>query len=200
MRSPALPFLLAPLCLGLYGVIRILDGLDGSRGPGLAWTAGHLVFLVGLGFFALAFRTMWTMAGRTGLATAGFVAGIAGELAVGVQFGIDLVAGFRSADRGGMDAFFARIQDVPGVDAAFYSYGPLLFFAGQLALVTLLAVGRRVKPWAPVLVLAEVVLPLLDKNFIPLGAALLLVAFAPLLRRGAVPRSTSDPVAPLIGG
>ncbi|MFF1607321.1 hypothetical protein ACFVYA_06020 [Amycolatopsis sp. NPDC058278] len=93
---------------------------------------------MGLGFFAHACRTMWTIAGRTRLATAGFLAGIAG--------------------------------------------------------------GRRVKPWAPVLVLAEVVLPLLDKNFIPLGAALLLVAFASLLRRGAVPRSTSDPVAPLIGG
>ncbi|ADJ43221.1 hypothetical protein AMES_1398 [Amycolatopsis mediterranei S699] len=193
MRSSAFAFLAAPLCLGLYGVIRILDGLDGSRGPGLAWTAGHLVFLVGLGFFAHAFRTMWTIAGRGRLATAGFLAGLAGELAVGVQFGIDLVVGFGSADRAGMDASFARIQDVPGVDAAFYSYGPLLFFAGQLVLVTLLALRRRVKPWAPVLVLAEIVLPLLDKDFIPLGAALLLVAFAPLLR-GAVPQSTSDPV------
>ncbi|WP_233225903.1 hypothetical protein [Amycolatopsis sp. CA-126428] len=117
-----------------------------------------------------------------------------GEAGPAGQFGIDLVAGFRSADRGGMDAYFARIQDVPGVDAAFYSYGPLLFFAGQLALVTLLAAGRRVRPWAPVLVLAEIILPLLDKDFIPLGAALLLVASAPLLRRDTVPRSTSDPV------
>jgi hypothetical protein len=194
MPSPRLAFLLAPLCLGGYGVIRILDGVDGSRGPGFAWTVGHLFFLVGLVFFVQAFRTMWTIAGRTRTATAGFLVGIAGALALGAQFAIDIVVGFASADRSGMDAHFSRIQDVPGVDAAVYSYGPMLFFAGQLVLVTLLAVRHRVKPWAPVLVLVEIALPLLDKNFIPLGAALLLVAFVPLIRPAAARQSTPDPV------
>jgi len=194
MPSSRLPFLLAPLCLGAYGVIRILDGLDGSRGPGLAWTAGHVFFLVGLVFFGQTLRTMRALAGRTRLATAALVTGIAGALALGGQFAIDVVVGFLAADRAGMDAHFARIQDVPGVDVVFYSYGPLLFFAGQFVLVTLLAVRRRVKPWAPVLVLAESVLPVLDKDFIPLGAALLLVAFAPLIRPAAEP-STSDSAA-----
>jgi hypothetical protein len=185
MPSSRLAFLLAPLCLGAYGVVRILDGLDGSRGPGFAWTTGHLFFLVGLVFFVQAFRTMWTLAGRTRLATAGFAVGIVGALAVGVQFGIDVVVGFLSEDRARMDASFAQIQDTPGVEAAFYGYGPMLFFVGMIVLVTLLAVRRRVPWWAPVLALVDVVLPLLDKDFIPLGAALLLVAFAPLIRESA---------------
>lgn len=195
MLPPRLAFLLAPLCLGTYGVIRILDGLDGSRGPGLAWTAGHLFFLAGLAFFVHAFRTMRTMAGRTRLATTGFLVGTAGALAVGVQFAIDIVVGFLAADRAGMDGYYARIQGVPGVDAAFYSFGPMLFFAGQLVLVTLLAVRHRVKPWAPVLVLVDTTLPFADKDLIPLGAALLLVSFAPLIRRRPAPESTSDTAA-----
>ncbi|WP_244211177.1 hypothetical protein [Amycolatopsis kentuckyensis] len=197
MLSSRLAFLLAPLCLGAYGVVRILDGLDGSRGPGFAWTTGHLFFLAGLVFFVQAFRTMWTLAGRTRPATAGFAAGIAGALAVGVQFGIDIVVGFRSADRAGMDASFTRIQNTPGVEAAFYSYGPMLFFVGMVVLVTLLAVGRRVPWWAPVLVLVDVVLPLLDKDFIPVGAALLLIAFTPLIgERTPGTRSPAPRTAP----
>jgi hypothetical protein len=183
MIPSRLAFLLAPLCLGSYGVIRILDGLDGSHGPGFAWTVGHLFFIAGLVFFAQAFRAMRTMAGRTWLGTAGFLAGIAGALAVGGQFVIDIVVGFMSADHDRMGTYFTRIQDVPGVEAAFYDFGPLLFFVGQLILVTELAVRRQVKPWAPVLVLIDTTLPFLDKDLIPLGAALLLISFAPLIRR-----------------
>jgi hypothetical protein len=183
MISSRLAFLLAPLCLGAYGVVRILDGLDGSRGPGFAWTLGHLFFIAGLVFFAQAFWAMRTMAGRTRLGTAGFLAGVAGAVAVGGQFVIDIVVGFMSADRDQMGTYFTRIQDVPGVEAVFYDFGPLLFFVGQLILVTQLAVRRRVKPWAPVLVLIDTALPFLDKDLIPLGAALLLISFAPLIRR-----------------
>ncbi|MEU4248225.1 hypothetical protein AB0F15_12495 [Amycolatopsis sp. NPDC026612] len=187
MLSSRLAFLFAPLCLGTYGVIRILDGLDGSRGPGLAWTVGHVFFLAGLAFFVRAFWAMRTIAGRGRLATAGFVVGTAGALAVGGQFAIDIVVGFLSADRAGMDVRFTQIQGTPGVEAAFYSFGPMLFFVGQFVLITLLAVRHRVKPWAPVLVLIDTTLPFADKDLIPLGAALLLISFAPLIRRGPAP-------------
>ncbi|GAA3079399.1 hypothetical protein [Streptosporangium carneum] len=40
--KPRVAFVAASLLVLAYGVIRILDGLDGSRGSGLAWTVGHL--------------------------------------------------------------------------------------------------------------------------------------------------------------
>jgi hypothetical protein len=56
-----------------------------------------------------------------------------------------------------------------------------------------LALGRHVRPWTPLLVLADLAMPFIDKDLIPLGAVLLLVSFAPLARKpvpvqGPVPR------------
>ncbi|MFD8638211.1 hypothetical protein [Streptomyces sp. NPDC059533] len=175
-------FLAAPVLMGAYGIIRIVDGLDGSRGPGPAWTLGHLCFLGALYFFVQGFTAMRTAAGGNRLSTVGLWAGTAGAVAVGVQFAIDLVVGFLSADRAAMENLFTRIQDVPGVLPAFYDFGPLLFFVGQLILVCQLAKRRILKPWAPVLVLIDTTLPFAEKDLIPLGAVLLLVSFAPLYR------------------
>jgi hypothetical protein len=44
-------YLLAPAFTLGYGIVRIIDGLDGQYGPGPAWTIGHLAFLAGLAFF-----------------------------------------------------------------------------------------------------------------------------------------------------
>ncbi len=35
----------------VYGLVRLLHGLDGTHGPGLLWTAGHLAFLAALILF-----------------------------------------------------------------------------------------------------------------------------------------------------
>ncbi|SDI50066.1 hypothetical protein SAMN05421505_16014, partial [Sinosporangium album] len=70
-------FVAAPVLTFAYGVIRILDGLDGSRGPGLAWTTGHLAFIGALVFFVITFHEMRRLAGggrlATGLASAGYI-------------------------------------------------------------------------------------------------------------------------------
>lgn len=179
------PFVLAPVLLGSYGVIRIIDGWDGSRGPGLAWTTGHLCFLAAMVFFVVAFWRMRALAGRNLLATAGFGVGVIGVLAVSVQYVIDIGVGFVSANRDAMDVHYQHIQSLPGVDAMFYSFGPLLYFVGQFILVAQLASQRRLRLWAPLLVLMDTTLPFLDKDLIPLGAALLLVSYAPLVHRTA---------------
>ncbi|MCY0934850.1 hypothetical protein [Streptomyces sp. H34-S4] len=175
-------FLAAPVLMGAYGLIRILGGLDDSRGPGPAWSLGHLCFLGALALFVRGLADMRTAAGRGGLSTTALWTGTAGAVALGAQFVIDLVVGFLSADRGAMDELFVRIQDVPGVLPAVYDFGPLLFFVGQLVLVCQLAKRRILKPWAPVLVLMAATVPLAGKDLIPVGALLLLVAFAPLYR------------------
>lgn len=187
MTSPRTAFLIAPVLMGAYGVLRIIDGFDGSRGPGVAWTAGHLCFLGALVFFVRGFGAMRAWVGHNRLAAVGLWTGVVGAVAVAVQFLIDLVVGFLSADHGAMQELFARIQAIPGVLPLFYDFGPLLFFVGQLILVTQLAVRRILKPWAPVLILLDTTLPFINKDLIPLGAALLLVSFAPLYRRPAVP-------------
>ncbi|MER5424416.1 hypothetical protein [Streptosporangium roseum] len=190
--NPRFAFVAAPLLVLAYGVIRILDGLDGSRGPGLAWTTGHLAFLAALALFVPIFWEMRRMANRDALSTVSAVMGTVGILAVSAQFVIDIVVGFLSADHAAMGVLFDRIQAVPGVSLAIYDGGPYLFYLGQLALVVQLAVIGRVKAWTPLLVLLDLVLPIVDRDFIPLGAILLLVSFVSLAR-GIAP--TAKPVA-----
>lgn len=180
MTTPRTAFLAAPALVGAYGLIRIADGLDGSHGPGIAWTAGHLCFLASLALFVQGFAAMRTMAGRDRLSTAGLWIGTAGAVALGVQFAIDIAVGFAAADKPEMRDLFTRVQDTPGMLPLFYDFGPLLFFVAQLMLAVQLASRRVLKPWSPVLVLAGALLPLVEKNLIPLTALLLLAAFAPL--------------------
>ncbi|MFI9571473.1 hypothetical protein ACIG5D_08590 [Microbispora rosea] len=172
----------APVLVGAYGVARIADGFDGSRGPGLAWTLGHLCFLAALVLFVQIFGRLRTMVGGGVTATAGYAAGLAGALALAAQFTIDIVVGFLSADHDAMGPRFDAVKAIPGVDPVVYTVVPLLFYVGMVVLVARLAAGRRVPWWSAVLVLAQAVLPLVSKDLIPLGAALLLLAFVPLLR------------------
>ncbi|GGT02396.1 hypothetical protein GCM10010156_70370 [Planobispora rosea] len=186
------PFVAAPLLVLAYGVIRILDGLDGSRGPGLAWTTGHLAFIAALILFVPIFWQLRRMAGRDTVATVSAVTGLAGGAAFLAQFTIDIVVGFMAADHAAMGPLFDRVQSIPGVSPVVYGVGPALFSIGQLALAVQLAFLGRVRAWVPVLVLAYSLLPLIDKDLIPLSAVCLLVSFVPLARRATV----SAPVAP----
>ncbi|MFF4413558.1 hypothetical protein ACFYY8_13585 [Streptosporangium sp. NPDC001559] len=180
--NPRIAFVAAPVLTFTYGVFRILDGLDGVRGPGIAWTTGHLAFVGALVFFAMAFHEMRRLAGRgplaTGLASAGYV-GIATLIA---QFSIDIVLGFQAADHAEMGMLFDQVQAVPGVQQVVYDFGPLLFFVAQIGLVLQLAARRHVKAWTPVLVIADVLVPFVEKDLMPLGAACLLVSFMALAR------------------
>jgi hypothetical protein len=178
-------FLAAPALLGAYGVIRIIDGLDGSRGPGVAWTVGHLAFLAAMVLFVPIFLAMRRMAGRTALATISMVSGIAGIVTLFIQFSIDIVVGFMAADREAMGDLFDQVQAVPGLEPIVYEGGPILFYLGQLVLVILLAVAGRVKFWTPLLVLVDLILPFVDKDLIPIGAIFLLISFLPLARQSA---------------
>ena len=148
-------YLAAPALAMVYGVLRVVDGFDGSRGPGPAWTLGHLAFMGALVLFAVIFRDMWVMLGRNRVATGILVAGLAGIAFAFVQFAIDIVVGFMAADHEAMGPLFDQVQAVPGVPLLVYQAGPILFYLAQLALVVHLAVRRQVKVWVPVLVLVR---------------------------------------------
>ncbi|MFF5205335.1 hypothetical protein [Streptosporangium sp. NPDC000396] len=190
--NPRIPFVAAPLLTLAYGVIRILDGLDGSRGPGLAWTSGHLAFMAALILFVPVFLQMRRLADRDAFSTVSAGLGIIGILTLLAQFGIDIVIGLMSADHAAMGVLFDQVQAVPGVPLAIYDGGPLLFFVGQLGLVGRLAAIRRVKIWTPFLVLIDVMVPFVNKDLMPLGAVCLLISFLPLA--GQVASRTARPV------
>ncbi|MEV0582663.1 hypothetical protein [Nonomuraea sp. NPDC050310] len=180
--SPKFAFVAAPVLTFAYGVIRLLDGLDGSRGPGLAWTTGHLAFIGALVFFAVTFHEMRRMAGGGRLAAGLAWTGYVGITTLITQFAIDIVIGFRSADHAAMGVQFDQVQAIPGVQQVIYDFGPALFFVAQIGLVLQLAVQRRVKAWTPVLVIADVLVPFVEKDFMPVGAAFLLISYLAVAR------------------
>jgi hypothetical protein len=202
-----------PLFMLAYGLIRLSDP---DHGPGLAWSSGHLALIAGVVCFGVTFLSLRRLARpattvariSTGTATA---LGLVGTLAVVAQAVIDLVVGFRSTDRAGMNRLFEQIQSHPGVQPAVYSVGPLLFYVGMIWLVVELAARRRISPWCPALVVVGTVTMSVSLELIPVGAVLFGAAFLPLtrpqlpgLRRvspGAERRSASaGPNAPTLKG
>ncbi|MGW7531148.1 hypothetical protein [Amycolatopsis sp. NPDC054798] len=196
--NPRLPFIAAPLLVLTYGIVRILDGLDGSRGPGPAWTAGHLAFLGALAMFVPVFLRMRRLAGRTRLASVATVAAITGAVALAMQFAIDLISGFQAADHAEMSMLTAQLRNFPGLTLFAYDAGPYLFYLGQLALVIQLAVGRKVKIWTPALVFVDMAMPFVDKDLIPLGSVLLLVSFVSIARTLPAGRPGAKPAPALV--
>jgi hypothetical protein len=45
--------LVAPTLLLLYGLLRLIDGLDGDHGPALAWNLGHTLFFIAFVLFGV---------------------------------------------------------------------------------------------------------------------------------------------------
>ena len=179
-----IPFIAAPVLTFTYGVIRILDGLDGERGPGLAWTTGHLAFIAAMVMFLLVFGQLRRLAGRDTLSTVTSVVAAVGALALITQFGVDIVAGLLADDHAGMSEMTKSVRSNPLVSLFAYDLGPYLFYVGQLVLVAQLAVQRRIAVWTPLLVLVDLVMPQIDKNLIPVGAAVLLVSFVAISKKG----------------
>lgn len=81
-----------PLLLLSYGVLRWIDGRDGSHGPGQAWDLGHTAFLLAI----LAFAALGVLlrprsalgtvaAAAVVLGAAAFVWVILGDLSAGID-------------------------------------------------------------------------------------------------------------------
>lgn len=105
--------------------------------------------------------------------------GLAASLA---QTSIDLYVGLRTSTKAQQNHLFAQIQAHPGVLPAVYQIGPLFFYVGLLALLTVLAARRRLPVRSPLLVLAGTVAMAASLDLMPVGAALYALALAPLRR------------------
>ncbi|KQX57782.1 MULTISPECIES: hypothetical protein [unclassified Streptomyces] len=171
VKSPAL---IAPLLLVLYGLLRLVDGLDGEHGPGLAWNLGHALFFVGFALFGVVtvgLRRLvpaTTSRGRL-LANAAATAGLFG------------VACFLWVILGDL---FADLDSAAPLPEPLQMIGPLAFQLGWLTLLVMLVAARpRLLPvWSPLLVLVGFVLFAADLDLLPIGGLLLMAGLAPVAR------------------
>ncbi|QKG25041.1 hypothetical protein [Actinomadura verrucosospora] len=178
-----IPFVAAPLLVTAYGLLRLADGANGDRGPGLAWTAGHAAFLAAIVLFAPVLLEMRRRAGGGALATATAAVGLAGAACALAQIGIDLAVGTLAADHADMGRRFDDVQSVPGVTPVVYTVGPALFYVALTVVLGHLAVRREVPAWAPVVLFAGVAASVADLDLLPVAGLLFLAALVPLVRR-----------------
>lgn len=173
-RSLRFSAVAAPALLLLYGVLRLLDGLDGTHGPGLAWNLGHAAFLMSFVLFGVLLVEIRRLVpevprGQRVAATVATVMGLIG------------VAAFLWVIVGDLFTWLADAAPLP--DPIFVA-GPLLFQAGVLVLLVQQVVvpPNRLPLWSPLLVLLGFVPIAVNLDLLPLGALLVLCGLAPLTR------------------
>jgi hypothetical protein len=184
-------FLAAPALFIAYGIIRLIDGIDGDHGPGIAWTTGHLLFLLSFILYAVMLFRLWEILGRRHLASLALVLGVVGVGAFVRVTVIDLIVGFRAEDHAHMSQIGAEYDRWPGnlgIYDTFYTIGPVLFLVGLLTLAILLTRARMLPIWSPVLLVVGFVLISANLDLMPLGGLALLVAQFPAATARPGPR------------
>lgn len=174
--------LAAPVLLLCYGVLRFIDGLDGHRGSGLAWNAGHTCFLLAFLLFGALIVGIRELAGSAGRWSR-VVADVATVIALfGVACFLWVIVG---------DLFVSVRTNAPVPDAL-ELVGPLSYQVGSVVLLVLLVIARprRLPVWSPVVVFVGFTLIGIELDLLPLGALLIGLGLSPLARvlpRGARP-------------
>ncbi len=177
----------APLCLVAYGLLRLFGKHDGVYGPGWDWQAAHFAGLLGMVFFVPAVLLLARLLPRTPWRTGVVAVTLVGLAATMVQFGADIVESFMAADHAELKSLQHDFSSIPGVEPAFYTVGPQLFFVGLLVLTVMLAVARKLPWWSPVILLIGILLPPITLDLIPVAGLGMLVAFLPALRTAPTP-------------
>jgi hypothetical protein len=170
----------APVLLFLYGVLRLVDGLDGGHGPGAAWDAGHVLFFLAFVLLAALIVEMARLVPSRSAwhripAALAAVVGVAGALCF-----LWVILGDLSR----------RLHDSAPLPGPLHDAGPLLFELGLMTLLVQLAAirPRRLPVLSPILVFLGFVPIAADLDLLPLGAILILCGLFPFNRRPARPR------------
>ncbi|GHH21456.1 hypothetical protein [Streptomyces rubradiris] len=165
---------LVPLLLLSYGVLRLIDGMDGHHGPGPAWNAGHLCFLAA---FLLLGALVWELRALVPASTARRRTAAGAATAAGL-FGAACFVWVILGD------LFPTLSDTAPLPAPLELAGPLAFEGGLLTLMILLVTTRprRLPVWSPALAFMFFLLITINLDLLPLAALVLMTALTPLTR------------------
>ena len=163
MRSTTIA---APLLMLGYGILRWIDGFDGERHNGPAWTAGHVMFFLAMVLFAVQAYGLARRA-RDRLAIA--VPALAGTV-FGAACFLWVITG---------DLFSGFDHPLPGL---LENAGPALFVIGMVTLLALQSVAHRLPFWSPAAFLVGFVATSVDLDLLPFAAALILAGSVPVAR------------------
>ncbi|GAA1367821.1 hypothetical protein [Streptomyces beijiangensis] len=168
------PSLIAPLLLVLYGLLRLVDGLDGTHGPGLAWNLGHTLFFIGFALFGVV-----TIRLRQLVPAATMGARLVANVATAVSlFGVGCFLWVILGD------LFTDLDTAAPLPEPLEMIGPLAFQLGWLTLLIMMVAAKpRLLPaWSPVLVFVGFLLFAANLDLLPIGALLLLAGLIPVAR------------------
>ena len=168
------PALAAPVLLGLYGLLRFVDGRDGDHGSGVAWDVGHALFFAAIA--SLGILISWDCdASRPARRELVAAAAAAAMGLVGTACFLWVIVGDLSA----------TIGDAAPLPEPLELLGPLFLQLGLLVPMGMLVAARprRLPLWSPILTLAGFALFAASLDLIPLGVVVLLAGLAPLASR-----------------
>jgi hypothetical protein len=156
----------APALMLGYGVLRWIDGLDGARHNGPAWTIGHIMFFLAMVLFAVQAIGLARLArDRPAIAVPAAAATVFGA---GCFLWVIVGDIFRSFD-----------HPLPSL---LENGGPALFVIGMVTLLGLQSAARRLPWWSPAAFLAGFVATSVDLDLLPWAAALILIGSIPVAR------------------
>ena len=124
-----------------------------AQGSNQGWGLAHLLMLGSLflyvGVILGASQLLGIHKGLWGvLGDGATVLALVGLLLLVSQITIDITVGLLAKTPGEMEHMFGIIRAIPGMEYAFYSIGPLLFFLGFFLLILLLARFRVLALWS----------------------------------------------------
>jgi hypothetical protein len=170
MKSTAVT---APLCLLGYGILRWVDGRNGRRHDGLAWTLGHSLFFLSIVLFAvLAVMLRRGAPGRRAIADPALYAVIVGA------------ACFLWVISGDLFRTFGDRWPLPG---ALNFAGPMVFVLGMVTLLGLRVAVRELPWWSPALFFAGFIAISADLDLLPFAALAIGAAFVPVAVNSVAP-------------
>jgi hypothetical protein len=155
----------APALMLGYGIARWIDGWDGSRHNGAAWTIGHTMFFVAMVLFAVQAAGLFSKTDRPAVSVPALAATIFGAACFLWVIVGDLFSGF----------------DHP-LPSVLSNFGPALFVIGMVTLLGLQSVARRLPWWSPAAFLVGFVATSVQLDLLPFAAALILAGSVPVAR------------------
>lgn len=148
------------------------------QGSNQGWVLAHFLMLGSLFFYVAvilgASQLLGIRKGLWGVLADGATALALGSLLLSVsQITIDITVGLLASTPNEMQQMFGKIRAIPGMEYAFYSIGPSLFFLGFFLLILLLARFRVLAFWSAGVAVAGIIFGVAGRGLNVLPSSLL---------------------------